>query len=78
MNASDPTQDGTEPAVTVTFRENGPIVISGPVTVNNGSETTIEQRLFLCRCGQSAKKPSCDGSHKSCGFEAPGQPVVMK
>jgi CDGSH-type Zn-finger protein len=24
--------------------------------------------IFLCRCGQSAEKPFCDGAHKECGF----------
>jgi CDGSH-type Zn-finger protein len=24
--------------------------------------------IGLCRCGQSANKPFCDGSHKACNF----------
>lgn len=70
-----PAPDG----VTVTPRENGPLVVDGPVTLvgADGSEETFE-RLFLCRCGGSADKPRCDGTHKRNGFRAPGVPVPRR
>jgi CDGSH-type Zn-finger protein len=59
-------------AITIRLRENGPIVVEGDdvVVVDwNGRPYAIEKRpIALCRCGQSAKKPLCDGSHRTCGF----------
>lgn len=60
--------------VTITARENGPFLISGPVELLDhqgaafdlGGKTTIA----LCRCGASESKPFCDGNHKGCGFVA--------
>jgi len=58
--------------VKVNLRENGPILISGPVTLldtqGNPYDLTGKANIALCRCGQSGNKPFCDGTHKSCGW----------
>jgi CDGSH-type Zn-finger protein len=61
--------------VRIRCRENGPLVVEGPVTIVDhlGSAFTIasdKPAIALCRCGQSAKKPFCDGSHRACNFAA--------
>ncbi len=60
---------------TITIRDNGPLVIQGPLTVvdaagNQFSIPTEKPTVALCRCGQSKVKPFCDGSHKACSFTA--------
>lgn len=58
--------------VTIKVRENGPILVTGPVTLTdhlgNHYQTNPQGNIALCRCGQSQKKPFCDGTHKTCGF----------
>ena len=50
--------------------DDGPIWVSGgvPVTTSAGTELEVRNRVTLCRCGASANKPLCDGSHKEAGF----------
>lgn len=59
---------------TIKVRQNGPVLVEGDeVTLVdwNGREYPITRRPFaLCRCGASAKKPFCDGTHKTVGFQA--------
>ncbi len=62
-------------AVVIRCRENGPLVIKGPVTIMDhlGNVFPIpagKETIALCRCGQSQKKPFCDGMHRQCGFIA--------
>jgi uncharacterized Fe-S cluster protein YjdI/CDGSH-type Zn-finger protein len=65
---------GAGAEVVVTPRRNGPLVVTGPVELVEPDGTRVtESKLFLCRCGGSATKPRCDGSHKRNGFEAPGE-----
>jgi CDGSH-type Zn-finger protein/uncharacterized Fe-S cluster protein YjdI len=56
---------------TVRVRENGPLAINAPLTIN-GEEQGL--RATLCRCGFSKSKPYCDGSHTAAGFVATGEP----
>lgn len=58
--------------VQIEIRDNGPYLVRGTAIVKDATGNTFEvQDVFaLCRCGQSNKKPFCDGTHKSCGFES--------
>ncbi len=48
----------------------GPLWLSGGIGVerSDGQPVEIRNRVTLCRCGHSASKPLCDGSHKEAGF----------
>jgi CDGSH-type Zn-finger protein len=54
--------------------KDGPLKVVGNLEVVSGTGRTINKvtQTFLCRCGQSANKPYCDGSHKAAGFVADG------
>ena len=60
--------------ITIKTRENGPLLVTGPVTLTdhlgNKYDIGAHANIALCRCGQSNKKPFCDGTHKTCGFVA--------
>jgi CDGSH-type Zn-finger protein len=53
------------------IRENGPYAVHGALTIAGRDDGF---RATLCRCGQSARKPWCDGSHVAAGFAASGEP----
>lgn len=50
----------------------GPLYLKGGIRVQsqNGKSYQLRNRQTLCRCGQSANKPFCDGTHASMNFEA--------
>lgn len=50
--------------------DDGPLWVTGgiPVSTSAGVELETRNRVTLCRCGASANKPLCDGSHKEAGF----------
>ena len=54
----------------VTVIPDGPLWVSGgiPVERSDGQPIETRNRVTLCRCGASAIKPLCDGTHKEIGF----------
>ena len=61
--------------VKVNIRDNGPLLIEGPFELCDaeGNKFALDPdkpAFALCRCGQSANAPFCDGTHKTCGFES--------
>ncbi len=65
--------DSGEPTV-VTPYEDGPLLLRGQFTLITQDGRIIapgRSTVALCRCGKSARKPLCDGTHKVIGFRAP-------
>lgn len=59
------------PGVSITVQPGGPLYVRGGVALRDGEGAPIEapERMALCRCGASSKKPFCDGTHSRIGFE---------
>jgi uncharacterized Fe-S cluster protein YjdI len=58
------------PKTTIEVLENGPLLVHGRVAVQsaNGTVARPPDPTALCRCGGSANKPYCDGTHRRNGF----------
>jgi CDGSH-type Zn-finger protein/truncated hemoglobin YjbI len=50
--------------------KNGPYLVTNVTVLRTplGGEVPVPPQLALCRCGASALKPFCDGSHATSGF----------
>jgi CDGSH-type Zn-finger protein len=58
---------------TITPYEDGPLIVRGDFVLQTPDGAVIEPgrpTIALCRCGRSAIKPFCDGTHKATGFRA--------
>ncbi len=67
----------------IQIKQNGPYVVGGGVPLSEAVVTPVGQRYelaegrelpqaetyALCRCGQSANQPFCDGAHEVTGFD---------
>ncbi len=61
----------------IIVRNNGPVRVEGAAgefvlcdAEGNVFDLAGRTAISLCRCGQSADKPFCDGHHKECTFQS--------
>lgn len=50
----------------------GPLHVRGTLRLTTPAGDQRELRVLLCRCGNSANKPFCDGAHSRTSFRDPG------
>jgi hypothetical protein len=64
-----PVRDG---ALALDPQPNGPLKVSGNLEIISGTGRVVARvtTTWLCRCGGSANKPYCDGTHARIGFHA--------
>lgn len=67
-----PAEGGT--ALRIIPINDGPLHLTGGLTLIDAAQRRGQpmEEAWLCRCGASAKKPFCDGSHKRIGFRSDG------
>ena len=74
MSHDPPQTNGSAIPVVVTPYRDGPLLVRGPIRLQDqsGEEIVVEREVVaLCRCGKSRTRPLCDGTHKLVRFRAP-------
>lgn len=65
------TKDNPEkPVIEIDIMEDGPFIVKNLTSLkkSSGEEIACKDVIALCRCGASANKPFCDGTHKNIGY----------
>lgn len=76
--AKDQLLDEVDPPVnTIRLRQDGPYAVNAHIEIIGHDQDVPVRRRTLCRCGASANKPFCDGSHARIGFQATGEPETQ-
>lgn len=62
---------------TITSYRDGPYLVRGDFKLldQDGNEIPVRRStIALCRCGRSAKRPLCDGTHTAVGWRCSSGP----
>ena len=64
-------QKTSEVSTKISVTKGGPFLVKGDVSIELADGEKVEKSgmTALCRCGASANKPYCDGSHQNIDFE---------
>ena len=62
--------EAPEVPTTITPLPDGPLAVRGDLRIQMPDGEQAETRAALCRCGQSANKPYCDGTHARVGWKS--------
>jgi CDGSH-type Zn-finger protein/uncharacterized Fe-S cluster protein YjdI len=64
-----PVRDGV---LAIDPQANGPLKVRGNLEITSGTGRVVARvtSTYLCRCGGSANKPFCDGTHTKIGFRS--------
>lgn len=57
--------------VGIAVLDDGPLALTGVTVRRADGSAETRRHIRLCRCGASANKPFCDGSHETVGFRDP-------
>jgi CDGSH-type Zn-finger protein len=63
----------TQPGASVTLCPDGPLLVRGDFVIVDALGAAVDAHrstVALCRCGKSAIKPFCDGTHKKVAFRS--------
>jgi CDGSH-type Zn-finger protein len=62
-----PSAGRSDTQVTISTYPDGPLIVRGPFVLQDHLGVELQNTrstIALCRCGKSAIKPFCDGTHK--------------
>jgi CDGSH-type Zn-finger protein/uncharacterized Fe-S cluster protein YjdI len=64
-----PVRDGV---LAIEPQQDGPLQVTGNLEITSGTGRVVSRgtTAYLCRCGGSANKPFCDGTHAKIGFRS--------
>ncbi len=64
-------KENKDQSIKIEALKNGPLMVHSDcvITKPDGTTEVRQNRVTFCRCGHSANKPFCDGTHKKEGFE---------